>query len=279
MTRPAAITALLCPLLAGCGDDAQAAPLRAVGEARLRQIESPGTGPSVAGLGWVRIPAGDYWIGTPSGERGREPGELPPTRVTVERELYVSRTEVPQLAYAALVEGASWDLHAGPALPAHSTSWHDAVRFCEALDSLHPEWDFDLPTETEWEVAARGAVRAEARLLPFTCRDARIASEPAQVLKGFAFFRENSDGVLHECASKNPNPIGLFDIHGSVYEWCRVDEAVHGPRGTAHLQDEPIRGGSYLSAYRDCRAGSRAWERSERAIASIGFRVVCRRRR
>jgi len=125
----------------------------------------------------------------------------------------------------------------------------------------------------------------QADLLPFSVVDQeslerlRAGGEEAkQRLKRYAFFNANDSGAPAQVRKKQPNAIGMYDSSGNLFEWCRPDEGNYGPTPAEYPLGRPIRGGSYKSAYQDCRPGARAWENPQTKKNTFGFRVVCRAR-
>jgi formylglycine-generating enzyme required for sulfatase activity len=167
----------------------------------------------------------------------------------------------------------------GDDFPAVYVSWDDAVLFCEELTGIERKTgrltasqSYRLPTEAEWEYACRAG----------TTTAYSFGNDPEQLGKygWFGGFFGNSDDKMHPVAQKKPNPWGLFDMHGNVWEWC--DDWYYPTLGGG---DDPVglcggegrvnRGGAGREAS-FCRSASRGkndpWFRS----VGIGFRVVLR---
>jgi formylglycine-generating enzyme required for sulfatase activity/lipocalin len=168
-------------------------------------------------------------------------------------------------------EGASWrnpGRGIAPEEPVVMVSWHDATAFCEWL-SRRTGRTFRLPTEAEWERAARGG----------TGNFFGFEGEPAD-LGHHAWYRGNSDGVPHPVGTREANPLGFVDLHGNVWEWCLDryaplgSEEVVDPVGPADGDERVLRGGSWLNGAFDCRAGYRAHDDPDLAEPHIGFRVA-----
>ena len=161
-----------------------------------------------------------------------------------------------------------------PLLPVTEISWLEAVRFCNLLSeasgltpcytltddpnaqdvACDPHADgYRLPTEAEWEHACR----------------AGTPGPHYAPLDGIAWYRTNSRGVLHEVATKDPNPWGLHDMLGNVWEWCwdRYDPVVYGPYRV-------FRGGGAHDPSWSCRAGTRRKSHPTFRIDDLGFRLA-----
>jgi len=154
--------------------------------------------------------------------------------------------------------------------PVVCVSWNDAVAYCKWLSQKTGE-SYRLPTEAEWEYACRAGTTT---MWSF--------GDDEKELEKYAWYGENSEGKTHPVGEKLPNPWGLHDMHGNVWEWCEddwVDSYEKTPRdGTAH-QDKSssrkvLRGGSWNSYSHRTRSSYRDWnDPSDRSIA-WGFRLL-----
>ncbi len=237
--------------------------------------------PDVFGLEFVEVPAGRYLVGSPRDEPGRDPGrEAEPEEVRLPA-FYISVTEVTQAGFTRVVP-RTWKRFSGPQIPAHSVSFNDAELYCERLTELDGQWIFSLPSEVEWEIAARALKPPAAGPVVGRREDRdRFRASPetaALTLQKYCFFLLNKQrsGPM-PVRQKLANALGLYDMHGNVAEWCRpASDLGHWYQGS--LLERPTRGGSVLSGYERCRAGSRAFEREDTRKPTIGFRIVARRR-
>lgn len=236
----------------------------------------------ISGIEFSHVPSGTYRVGSPSNEAGREfSREVEPERFFL-REFFISTTEITQDTFARVIPRI-WRNFSGTNIPAHSVSFSEAQEFCQGLSELDSEWIFDLPTEVEWEVAARGLKSPSMGPINAQREDRERflgALEKATfALQKYAFFRPNRRGPGPMVVGlKIPNDLGLYDVHGNVAEWCRLDPALaHWPQGS--LVERPIRGGSVLSDYERCRSGARSFEKENTRKPTIGFRIVGRRKK
>lgn len=158
----------------------------------------------------------------------------------------------------------------GERLPVEGVSWRDAIRFCNTLsehaglasayrmDGDDVAWDtsangYRLPTEAEWERACR----------------AGTTGPRYGALDAIAWYRDNSDGRPHEVGGKEPNPWGLYDTLGNVWEWCwdLYDPAVYGTYRV-------LRGGGWFDEHWSCRASVRWRSHPTHRIDDVGFRIA-----
>ena len=143
-------------------------------------------------------------------------------------------------------------------------SWHDAVAYCAALTEreraagrIARNSEFRLPTEAEWEYACRA----------WTSTRFSYGDDPGYTnLTNYAWYMDNSEGQTHPVGQKLPNPWGLYDMHGNVFEWCQdwfgdyAGGIALDPQGPASGSDRVFRGGnwSYEDVIaRNCRSAYR----------------------
>ena len=215
---------------------------------------------------FVKIPAGSFMMGCSSGDSECHQEEKPSHKVVITRSFEIGKYQVTQADYEAVM-GANPSFHEGPNLPVEGVSWHDAQRFCEALNAKRDGHQYCLPTEAEWEYAAR-AGDASPRYGP---------------LVEVAWFHDNSDGKTHPVGEKKPNAFGLYDTLGNVWEWVQdwyaADYYGHSPQSDPKGPDSGefrvSRGGSWRGIARGlARVSSRySLKPSVRSIV-IGFRCA-----
>ena len=157
------------------------------------------------GMAWVSIPAGSFLMGCSPGEEACKANEKPPHNVLVSA-FEMLETEVTESQFEAVVGGnPSCDFGAGggPDSPVECVTVTDALAFCNAFEAR-------LPTEAEWEYAARaGAVSTYACGPEIVCLD------------DVAWHSTNSGSHKHDVAMKTPNSFGLYDMQGNVWEWTQ----------------------------------------------------------
>lgn len=171
------------------------------------------------------------------------------------------------------VMGVNGAAFSGPANPIENVSWEAAVEFCRRLNLLPAEraagYTYRLPTEAEWEYACRAG----------TVTRYSFGDSEAQ-LHDYAWYDKNSNGMTHPVGEKQPNPWGLYDMYGNVWEWCadwyceQKKEASTNPSGPASGTMRVNRGGSWYSFSGICRSAGRSKNSVAYRDNGIGFRVV-----
>jgi formylglycine-generating enzyme required for sulfatase activity len=228
-----------------------------------------------------RVPAGQFLMGAqPSRDPEATPPEQPQHSVHVS-EYFIGRYPVTVAQFRAFARAANYALpHALPAdqeaLPVTRVAWDDAVAFCGWLKKLTGR-AFRLPTEAEWEKAARGT---DGRLYPWgnELDPARANARPNPA----APARPTPVG---QYSPAGDSPYGVADLCGNVWEWCadwfdgktysrRQGLAVRDPQGPATGPGYVARGGAFDTGPHQLRASHRNWFFPDERRANLGFRIV-----
>ena len=191
-------------------------------------------------LNLILIPAGKFMMGSPASENGRADFEEGQQEETLTNPFYMGKYEVTQEQWEAVMgSGFLWfggnpSYNKGQTLPVTNVSWEDCQDFIKKLNA-QTKGGYRLPTEAEWEYACRaGTTTAYSYGENLTKSDANIDSSSIKAL-----------------GSYKPNAFGLYDMHGNVWEWCKVklasfqEGSVIDPKGPATGEYHVLRGGSY----------------------------------
>jgi formylglycine-generating enzyme required for sulfatase activity len=231
----------------------------------------------------VYIAPNTFVMGSPITELHRQTNEGPQTTVTLSRGYWIGKFEVTQGEYLG-VTGTNPSFFPGDLTrPISSVSWPDATNYCALL--THRElaagripvgYSYRLPTEAEWECAARAGTTTR-----FSYGDDPDYTE----LPNHAWFFMNGDLTVHPVGQKLPNPWGLYDMEGNVWEWTQDWLSDHLPGGAITdplgAPNNPIgwkviRGGGYDFGESDCRSAKRYFFGNHPALTdtNLGLRVV-----
>ena len=192
-------------------------------------------------------------------------------QVTISEGFFMGKYEVTQAQWKAVMSTNPSHFD-GDDLPAESMSWDDAVAFTAKLTAQNNKYTYRLPTEAEWEYAAR----------------AQTTGDFAGDLNAMGWYNKNSGQQTHPVGSKRPNGFELFDMHGGVWEWVQdwyhATYASAPTDGSAWLSDNQyglrvFRGGAWLNDAFLCRSASRLGTKPSTNSYDIGFRVVAVARR
>jgi formylglycine-generating enzyme required for sulfatase activity len=242
-------------------------------------VQTPGL---VAGKDWVvpdlgmemvYVEPGSFQMGSDSGDSDEKPVHT----VRISRAFWMGKYEVTQSQYQALT-GTNPSSFKGLSLPVESVSWNDAVAFCRTLTDrerkagrLPQGYAYRLPTEAEWEYAARGGSKSRG----FEYAGSGSFDE-------VAWHSGNSGSKTHPAGQKKPNELGLYDMSGNVWEWCHdshdagyyAKSPASDPTGVLSGGLRVLRGGSWYFLPWFCRSSYRHLISPVSSANSRGFRVV-----
>ena len=193
----------------------------------------------------------------------------PEHTVTV-RGCYMGRYEVTQAQWRAVMGENPSHFSGNDSLPVETVTWTDAQRFAAMLSQMTGH-RFRLPTEAEWEYAARGGNSADGQ--PYAGCDRNHLPE-------YAWFCVNSEGHTHPVGRLKSNAKGLHDMSGNVAEWCSdwmapyTEAALSDPRGPREGDSRVLRGGHYNSTSPGCAVFDRGWYVPTGKTEYYGLRVV-----
>ena len=229
-----------------------------------------------AGMEFVWVPPGEFVMGAESEYAGSD--EQPLTRVRISRGYWLGRYEVTQGQWRAVMgNNPSYFDECGLDCPVEQVSWEDAQGFIQALNTRERGSGarYRLPTEAEWEYAARAGTRGDTYAGALTDPHGR---DP--VLYRIAWFGENSGFRTQPVGKKLPNAWGLHDMLGNVWEWVQ-DWYGEYPGGSATDPAGPFagsgrvdRGGGWSNVARHCRSSNRSDDSPGGRYGGLGFRLL-----
>jgi formylglycine-generating enzyme required for sulfatase activity len=241
------------------------------------------------------IPAGEFQMGSPESDKDAPEDEKPQHLVRITKPFYMGVYTVTQEEYQRVMgrnssffsaTGYGKDRVAGlntARFPAEQIRWPDAVDFCRRLSEMPAEKragrTYRLPTEAEWEYACRAGTTTAFNIgNSLSSRQANFnGNHPYGGAEKGPFLSRTS-----EVGSYPPNALGLYDMHGNVWQWCAdwyglnyyKESPIEDPRGPTHGSRRVIRGGEWYGDAQDCRSAFRYADVPTGVFYVMGFRVV-----
>ena len=215
----------------------------------------------------VRVEAGTFTMGATPEMKKPDDWEKPTHQVTLTNDYYIGKYEVTQALWQAVMGNNPSDFK-GDNLPVECVSWNDCQDFISKLNSITGK-TFRLPTEAEWEYAARGGKKSRG-----------YQYSGSNNLSDVAWYEDNSDNKTHAVGSKQGNELGIYDMTGNVWEWCQdwygsySSSSQVNPTGDTSGSYRVIRGGSWFFTARSCRSSYRGSNTPGRRNDDLGFRLV-----
>jgi sulfatase modifying factor 1 len=228
------------------------------------------------GMVLVPIPADEFMMGSPDSDKAAGSHEKPQHLVKITKPFYLGVNEVTQQQYEKVMGASPWqgkdNVKEGSDYPAVYVSWNDAVEFCRKL-SEQEGVEYRLPTEAQWEYTCRAGTTT---IYSFGDDESKLGEH--------AWYRTNAweigEPYAHRVGQKPPNPWGLYDMHGNVFEWCQdwyrpydSEKAVSDPGGPASGFGRVLRGGSFINEAAACRSAFRDLMLPVIQNSNVGFRV------
>lgn len=215
----------------------------------------------------IRVEHGSFMMGaTPETEFPFD-SEKPAHEVTISKDYYMGETQVTQELWQAVM-GENPSVFNGEKNPVVYVSWNDCQEFIKKLNALTGK-QFRLPTEAEWEYAARGGKHSESYIY-----------SGSNSVGNVAWYMDNSGVMSHDVKTKIPNELGIYDMSGNVSEWCSDWYGSYSynpqtnPEGPENGNRKVVRGGCFTHDDSYCRVSDRNDASPSWCDSGCGFRLV-----
>ena len=193
--------------------------------------------------------------------------EKPSYQVTL-GDFYIGKHEVTQSQWQAVM-GSNSSNFMGNDLPVENVSWEDAQEFIRKLSAATGKM-YRLPTDAEWEYAARGGRKSRGYIY---CGSDNVEE--------VAWYEGNSKNKTHSVGTKGANELGIYDMSGNVWEWCQDWSVSYSsdnqtdPMGPAFGSIRTCRGGSWVDDMQNSRSSNRRGSKPDLRVRNLGFRLAC----
>lgn len=215
----------------------------------------------------IKVEAGTFMMGATKEVKEPYKIELPAHEVLLTEDYYIGKYEVTQALWNVVMD-SKYSTNDGDLLPKNYVSWNDCQEFIEKLNKI-TGLKFRLPTEAEWEYAARGGKKSK-----------RYLYSGSNNVLDVAWYDGNSSNKRHPVGTKQANELGIFDMGGNVSEWCQdlwgqyQNDSQINPLGSSAGTKHVLRGGNYFFDIRICYLSYRMFAESNYKDAFGGFRLA-----
>ena len=215
----------------------------------------------------VKVEAGTFMMGATSEMKDPYDWEKPVHQVTLTNDYYMGKYEVTQALWEAVM-GSNPSHFKGDNLPVEKMSWNDCQEFISKLNNMTGR-KFRLPTEAEWEYAARGGKKSRS-----------YQYSGSSNISDVAWYDGNSGSKTHPVGTKQANELGIYDMSGNVYEWCLdwygsySSSSQTNPTGADSGSSRVFRGGSWYGNARYCRLSFRDCTPPDCRGYNLGLRLA-----
>ena len=217
------------------------------------------------GMEFVKIPSGEFMMGS------NKYSEQPVHKVTIRTPFLLGKYPVTQKQWVKVMDSNNPSRFKGDDLPIECVSWDDVQKFIQKLNQMEGTDEYRLPSEAEWEYACRAGTTTKYYF-----------GDEVSRLEEYAWYKRNSSEQTHPVGQKKPNPWGLYDMNGNVWEW--VQDSRHKDYEGASLDGSAwendgitkvARGGSWYDDPRFCRSSSRtSASPKKRTHNNLGVRIL-----
>ena len=214
----------------------------------------------------IAVEGGTFTMGATAEQGSDAYGDESPTHQVTLSSYYIGKTEVTQELWQAVMgSNPSWFKDSN--LPVEEVSWDDCQTFITKLNELTGK-NFRLPTEAEWEYAARGGNKSQG-----------YKYSGSNTLSNVAWYDSNSSSKTHSVATKAPNELGIYDMSGNVWEWCSdrygsySSESQTNPTGPTSGGSRVRRGGGWDRSAGLCRVSVRGGYSPAFSFDFLGLRL------
>jgi len=225
--------------------------------------------PGGAAMAFVWIEPGTFTMGSPSSEPGRYLIEGPQHEVTISQGFYLGKYEITQGQWESVM-GRNPSYYSGANRPVEQVSWYDVHTFIHALNEAGGDSLYRLPTEAEWEYVCRAGTTTRWSF-----------GDDESLLGEYAWYSgNNSPSGTKDVGTKRPNPWGLHDMHGNVYEWMQdwygdySSDSQTDPTGPATDSYRVSRGGGFYGLAQNVRSALRYYARPSTRYNVLGARLL-----
>ena len=215
----------------------------------------------------IRVEAGTFVMGATPEMKDPDDEEKPAHQVTLTNDYYIGKYEVSQALWQAVM-GKNPSNFKGENLPVEKVSWNDCQEFLSKLNKITGK-NFRLPTEAEWEFAARGGKKSRG-----------YQYSGSNNISDVAWYEVNSGSKTHAVGSKQANELGIYDMSGNVWEWCQdwygkySSSSQTDPTGSNSRFYRVNRGGGCFYTAEFCRSSFRGFIAPDDRGTDLGLRLV-----
>ena len=217
----------------------------------------------------IAVEGGTFTMGATSEQGSDADSNESPTHQVTLSSYMIGKTEVTQELWQAVM-GSNPSYYSGTNLPVETVSWNDCQTFITKLNILTGK-NFRLPTEAEWEYAARGGNKSQG-----------YKFSGSNTIDDVAWYDSNSSSKTHPVASKAPNELGIYGMSGNVWEWCSdwysssyySSSSQYNPTGPTSGSNRVRRGGSWYRDAWNCRVSRRGNRNPAQPSFDLGLRLA-----